>query len=137
MPKISFLGSMEVVQNLVHGQTGRPTDKATYRSSQSELKTWVRDIPPQKKSSVPKNVKRLLFPNIIKMEKTNFFTSVVHINFLFSSKRACDSLRSCKILVGVIIIIVVLVPGGKQSQIRLHKLRTKSDFISFAKNPTS
>ena len=42
MPKISFLGAMEVVQNVVHGQTDRPTDrqtdKATYRSSQPELK---------------------------------------------------------------------------------------------------
>ena len=38
MPKISFLAAMEVVQNVVHGQTDRPTDKATYRSSQPELK---------------------------------------------------------------------------------------------------
>ena len=42
MPKISFLGAMEVVQNFVHGPTDRPTDrqtdKATYRSSQPELK---------------------------------------------------------------------------------------------------
>ena len=32
--------------------------------------------------------------------------------------------------------MIVIVPGGKQSQILLRRLRTKSYFVSFAQNPT-
>ena len=31
MPKISFLGAMEIVQNFVHEQTDQPTDRQTKR----------------------------------------------------------------------------------------------------------
>ena len=47
------------------------------------------------------------------------------------TRRACASMRSCKIWVGVIIIIVVIITGGKHSPILLHRLRSKSYFVGF------
>ena len=79
--------------------------------------------------------KSILLP-IIFLIKYNLSISVVSNNvlILILTRRAFASERSCKIWVSVN--IVVIVPGGKQRQTLLCRLRSKSYFVGFAQNPT-